>query len=104
MTNDPAWRQSGGQQTTGVALKYQQRVIHVLVITTIEEAELLLPVRGIVSGIDIQQDLSSFPDLFSADLHKPIKQSILSLRRSRGEGEFSQRLTVGCDPRGSPSG
>jgi hypothetical protein len=25
-------------------------------------------------------------------------------RRSRGAGEFSQRLSVGCDPRGAPSG
>jgi hypothetical protein len=47
-------------------------MIHVLVITTIEEAELLLAVSWIVGGIDIQQDLSSFPDLFPADLYKPI--------------------------------
>jgi hypothetical protein len=44
-----------------------------LVITTVEETELLLTVGWIVSGIDIEQDLS-------------------------------QRLRVGCDPRGSPSG
>ena len=73
MANDPAGTQSGGQQTTGVTLKDQQGVIHVLVITTVEEAELLLPVRWIVGGIDIEQDLSSFADLFSADLHKPIE-------------------------------
>ena len=73
MTNDPARPQAGGQQTTGVTLKDQQGVIHVLVIATIEEAELLLPVRWIVSGIDIEQELSSFPNLFSADLHKPIE-------------------------------
>ena len=73
MTNDPARPQSGGQQTTGVTLKDQQRVIHVLVITTIEEAELLLGVSWIVGGIDIEQDLPSSPDLFPADLHKPIE-------------------------------
>jgi hypothetical protein len=73
VTNDPSWPQSGGQQTTGVTLKDQQGVIHVLVITTIEEAELLLSVRGIVSGIDIEQDLPSFPDLFTADPYKPIE-------------------------------
>src|SRR5580765_7620245 len=71
--------QSGRQQTTSVTLKDQQRVIHVLVIATVEEAELLLPVRWIVSGIDIQQNLSSFANLFSADLHKPIEQSILQM-------------------------
>ena len=79
MTNDLAWPQSSGQQTTGVTLKDQQGVIHVLVITTIEKAELLLPVRGIVGGIDFEQDLPSFPDLFLADPYKPIEQSILQL-------------------------
>src|SRR4029077_20279728 len=69
----------GGQQTTGMTLKDQQRVIHVLVIATIEEAELLLSVSWIVSGIDIEQDLSSFSDLLPADLHKPIEESILQL-------------------------
>jgi hypothetical protein len=56
-----------------MTLKDQQGVIHVLVIATIEEAELLLPVSGIVGGIDVEQDLSSFPDLLPADLHKPIE-------------------------------
>jgi len=54
MANDPAGTQSGGQQTTSVTLKDQQGVIHVLVITTVEEAELLLPVCWIVGGIDIE--------------------------------------------------
>jgi hypothetical protein len=53
----------------------------VLVITTIEEAQLLLPVRGIVGGIDIEQNLSSFPDLFPTDLHKPIEKGILQLEK-----------------------
>ena len=43
------------------------------VITTIEKAKLLLPVSGIVRGIDIEQDLFSFQDLFPADPHKPIE-------------------------------
>jgi len=38
----------------------------VLVITTVEETELLLTVRWIVSGIDIEQDLSPLANLFSA--------------------------------------
>jgi hypothetical protein len=87
-----------------MTLKDQQGVIHELVITTIEKAELLLPVRGIVRGIDIEQDLSSFPDLVPADPTNQSSKASCSLRRSRGEGEFSQRLRVGCDPRGSPSG
>jgi hypothetical protein len=36
VANDIAGTQSGGQQTTGVPLKDQQGVIHVLVITTVE--------------------------------------------------------------------
>ena len=75
-----------------------------LVITTIKKAELLLPVCGVVGGIDIQQDLPSFPDLFPADPYKPISKASCILRSSRGEGEFSQRLRVGCEPSGSPRG
>ena len=86
VTNDPAWPQSGSQQTAGVTLKDQQGVIHVLVITTIEKAELLLPVRGIVGGIDIEQDLPSFPDLFPADPYKPIEQSILQFEELARRG------------------
>ena len=78
MTDNPARTQSGGQQTTGVTLKDQQGVIHVLVITTIEKAELLLSVRWVVRGVDIEQDLPSFPDLFTADPYEPIEQSILN--------------------------
>jgi hypothetical protein len=77
VTTDSSWPQAGGEQTTGVSLKDQQRVIHVLAISTIKEAELLLSVSGIVGGIDIQQDLSSLANLFPADFQKPIQQSIL---------------------------
>jgi hypothetical protein len=34
-------------------------------------------VSGIIGGIDIEQDLSPFADLFPTDLHKPIEQSTL---------------------------
>ena len=44
-----------------------------------EETELLLTVRWIVGGIDIEQDLSPLANLFSAEFHKPIEQSILQL-------------------------
>jgi hypothetical protein len=77
MTRRSATTQARRQQTTGVTLKDQRGAIHVLVVTTVEETELLLSVRWIVGGIDIEQDLSPFANLFSADLHKPIEQSIL---------------------------
>ncbi len=54
MTRRGTATQTRRQQTTGVPLKDQQGVIHVLAITTVEETELLLTVRGIVSGIDIE--------------------------------------------------
>src|SRR5882762_8708561 len=105
MTGRGTATQTRSQQTTGVTLKDQQGVIHVLVITTIEETELLLTVRWIVGGIDIQQDLSPFANLFSADLYKPIEQRILQLeeiaRRGRvlpaaksglGSERFTERL------------
>jgi len=81
VTRRGAATQSGRQQTTGVTLEDQQGVIHVLVVTAVEETELLLAVGWIVGGIDIQQDLSSFTNLFSTDLHKPIEQRILQLEK-----------------------
>ena len=66
MTRRGTATQPRSQQTTGVTLEDQQGVIHVLVITTVEETELLLTVRWIVSGIDIEQDLSPLANLFSA--------------------------------------
>ena len=81
VTRGSALTQTGSQQTAAVTLKDQQGVIPVLVITTIEEAELLLPIRGIVGGIDIEQDRSSFPDLFPTDLHKRIEKGILQLEQ-----------------------
>ena len=86
MTRRSAPTQSGRQQTAGVTLKDQQGVIHVLVVTTVEETELLLAVRWIVGRINIEQDLSPFANLCSADLHKPIKQSILQLEEIARRG------------------
>ena len=46
------------QQASTVALEDEHGVVHVLVVGAIEKTELLLAVRGIVGGIDIQQDLA----------------------------------------------
>src|SRR5215469_7705871 len=86
MTRGCAPTQSSSQQTTRVALEDQQGVIHVLVVAAVEEAQLLLAVGRIVGGIDIEQDLSSFPNLFPADLHKPIEQSILQMEEVTRRG------------------
>jgi hypothetical protein len=52
--------QSSRQQATGVALEDEQWMIHVLAVAAVKEAQLLLPVGRIVSGVDIEQDLAAF--------------------------------------------
>src|SRR5437899_11337100 len=64
--------QPSGQQAAGVALEDQQRMVHVLVVGPVEEAQLL-----VVGGVDIEQDLAAPPDLLATDLHKPIQQSVV---------------------------
>ena len=86
MTGRGTATQTRSQQTTGVTLEDQQGVIHVLVIATVEETELLLTIGWIVGGIDIEQDLSPLAHLFSAEFHKPIEQSILQLEEVARRG------------------
>ena len=69
--------QSRSQQTAGVALKSQQGMIHVLIVGTVEEAELLMTMGGIVGGIHIQEDLTATSDLWTTNAHEPIEQSLL---------------------------
>jgi hypothetical protein len=52
-----------GQQASGVALEDKHGVIHVLSVSTIEEAELLLTVGGIIGRVDIEQDFATLADL-----------------------------------------
>src|SRR6201987_91591 len=67
MTGGRATTQTGCQQTTGMPLEDQERVIHLLVVSSIEEAQLLLSVGGIVGGIHIEQDFAALPNLLSAE-------------------------------------
>src|SRR5271157_324359 len=69
--------QSGRQQAAGVALEDQQWMIHVLIVGTVEEAQLLMTIGGVVGGIHIQEDLTASSDLFATDAHEPIEQSLL---------------------------
>src|SRR5579864_7774706 len=78
MTGGRATAQTGGQQTTGMPLEDQERVIHVLVVGAIEEAQLLLSVGGIVGGIDIEQDFATLPNLLSAEANESIEGTIVS--------------------------
>jgi UDP-N-acetylmuramoylalanine-D-glutamate ligase len=48
-------------------------MVHVLVVGAIEEAELLLAVRWIVGGIDVQQDFAALADLLAAKTNELIE-------------------------------
>ncbi len=63
-------------QASGVALEDQHRVIHVAV-GAVVEAELLLAMRGIVSGIDIQEDLAAPVDLLTTETNALNQQCIV---------------------------
>src|SRR3989442_6118105 len=64
-------------QAAGVAVEDQQRMVHVLVVGPVEDAQLLVAIGGVVGGVDIEQDLAAPPDLLATDLHKPIQQSVV---------------------------
>jgi hypothetical protein len=55
-----------------------------------------------------QQQLSFFNGGYDQHMYHPLllhlQDALLDWFVKRGEGEFSQRLRVGCDPRGAPSG
>ncbi len=84
MTGGVSRSQSRRQQASGVALEDQHRMIHVLVVGAVEEAELLLAMGGIVGGIDIQQDLAAFADLLAAEANELIEQSIVQAHQIAG--------------------
>jgi len=69
-----------------MALEDQQRVIHVLVVGAIKEAQLLLSVGGIVGGIDIEQDFAALPNLRSAEAYEGIEPAIVSADELAGRG------------------
>src|SRR6202162_5519592 len=77
MTGGVSRSESACQQTSGVALEDQHRVIHVLTIGTVEEAELLAAMSGIVGGVDVQQDLTTFADLLAAETNELLQQSVV---------------------------
>ena len=78
-------------------------MIHVLTVGAVEEAELLLAVSGIVGGVEIKQDLAALANLVATETDELLAQQVVACIRSRAEGAFSQRLSVGCEPSASPS-
>jgi len=78
MTGGISWSQARGQQTSGVTLEDQHGVIHVLAITAVEEAELLLAMSGIVGGIDVEQNLPTLADLVAAEADELLAQPVVA--------------------------
>jgi hypothetical protein len=76
MTGGVSWTQAGRQQTTGVTLEDQPRMVHVLSVGTVEETELLLPVSGIIGGVEIEQDLTALADLLAAEANELLAPSV----------------------------
>src|SRR5713101_656395 len=72
------------QQTSGVALEDQHGVIHVLAVSAVEEAELLLAVGGIVGGIEIEQDLVALTDLVAAEADELLAEQVVPVHQLAG--------------------
>ena len=60
-----------------MALEDQHGVRHVLAVSAVEEAELLLAMGGIVGGIEIEQDLTALADLVATETNELLPQPIV---------------------------
>jgi len=56
-----------------VTLENQHGMVHVLVVAAVEETELLLAVRRIVSGIDVQQNFAALAYLPATETNELIQ-------------------------------
>jgi len=97
MAGGIAWAQARCQQASGVALEDEYGMIHVLAVGTVEKAELLLAVGGIVDGVEIEQDLPALATWSPQRRMNCSHQVSLRRARSRAQAQFFQRLSVGCD-------
>src|ERR1051325_1805010 len=102
MTGSVSRTKACRQQRTGVTLEDQHRMIHVLAVSAVEKAELLLAVGGIVGGVEIEQDLAALPDPLSTEVDELLAPSVLQAYQigSRGRvlpaaerGLRAQRVT-----------
>ena len=67
-----------------MALENQHGVIHVLAVGTVEEAELLLAMSGIVGGIEVEQDLAALADLLPAEADELLPQAVVQAHQIAG--------------------
>ena len=64
-------------------------MVHVLIVGAVEETELLLAVRGIVGGIDVQQNLAALADLPTTETNELIQERIVQMHQAaRGRRVF----------------
>jgi hypothetical protein len=91
-------------QTAGMPLEDQERVIHVLVVGSIEEAQLLLSVGRIVGGIDIEQDFAALPNLLSAEAYEGVEPAIVRSDELAGRGRVFPATEGGLGTQGLTQG
>jgi hypothetical protein len=75
------------QQASGVALEDQHGMIHVLPVS-VEEAELLLAMGGIVGGVEIEQDLAALADLLAAEADELLAQPVVAAHQIASRGSI----------------
>ena len=75
-----------------MAFENQHGVIHVLAVGAIEKAELLLAVRGIVGGIEVEQDLAALAHLIAAETDELLAPSVAQTHQIASRRRVLQRL------------
>src|SRR5205807_9750743 len=89
VTGSIARSQTHAQQASGVTLENQHGMVHVLGVGAVEETVLLLAVRRIVGGIDVQQNLAALADLPATETNELIQERIVQMHQAaRGRCVF----------------
>src|SRR5215470_11379018 len=81
MTGSISRTQARRQQATGVLLEDQHRMVPVLPVGAVEETELLLPVGGIIGGIEIEQDLAALSDLVATEANELLAPGVAQVHK-----------------------
>ena len=81
MTGGISRAQARRQQASAVALEDQHGVIHVLAVSAVEEAELLLAMSRIVGGIDIEQNLAALADLVATETDELLAEQVVDVHQ-----------------------
>jgi len=76
-----------------------------LAVGTVEKTQLLLAVRGVVGGVDVEQDFATLADLFATETDELLQQDIVEARQiaSRSRVLPAAERGLGAELSGSPS-